>query len=245
MIVNEERKTSPKQRIIIAAIAAFMLFSTFALYVGIVLNYQNQEASTRDINRRISRWSVLREEYQKKKDAQGDELSKKYFDQFKKYRQNVKAFNAAGATSLVKKDLVVGKGRLLEYKTSEDGKSYESMDTNYAAYYIGWLSDETIFDSSFDNNDNPTKLKSPLKGSTGMIQGWLEGLEGMRIGGIREITVPSVLGYGSNGQGDIPANAPLKFVIMLTEKPDPIEVSDELEEISTSLYGYSIRQQEQ
>jgi FKBP-type peptidyl-prolyl cis-trans isomerase FkpA len=245
MIVNEERKTSPKQRIIIAAIAAFMLFSTFALYVGIVLNYQNQEASTSDINRRISRWSVLREEYQKKKDAQGDELSKKYFDQFKKYRQNVKAFNAAGATSLVKKDLVVGKGRLLEYKTSEDGKSYESMDTNYAAYYIGWLSDETIFDSSFDNNDNPTKLKSPLKGSTGMIQGWLEGLEGMRIGGSREITVPSVLGYGSNGQGDIPANAPLKFVIMLTEKPDPIEVSDELEELNMEFQQQSLRALEQ
>jgi hypothetical protein len=78
-----------------------------------------------------------------------------------------------------------------------------------------------------------------------MIQGWLEGLEGMRIGGIREITVPSVMGYKDKPQGDIPANSPLKFIIMLTEKPDPIEVSDELEEISTSLYGYSIRQQEQ
>ena len=245
MIVNEERKTSPKQRIIIVAIAIFMLFSTFALYVGIVLNYQNQEASTSDTSRKMARFNVLYEEYQMQKDAQADELSGKYYDQFKKYKQNVKAFNAASATALVKKDLVVGKGRLLDYKTSEDGKSYESVDTNYAAYYIGWLSDETIFDSSFDNNDNPTKLKSPLKGSTGMIQGWLEGLEGMRIGGIREITVPSVLGYGSNEQGNIPANSPLKFIIMLVEKPDPIEVSDELEEISTSLYGYSIRQQEQ
>jgi FKBP-type peptidyl-prolyl cis-trans isomerase len=245
MIVNEERKTPPKQRIIIAAIAAFMLFSTFALYVSIVLNYQNQEAATSDTSRKMARFNVLYEEYQKQKDAQADELSKKYFDQCKKFRQNVKAFNAAGATSLVKKDLVVGKGRLLEYKTSEDGKSYESMDTNYAAYYIGWLSDETIFDSSFDNNDNPTKLKSPLKGSTGMIQGWLEGLEGMRIGGVREITMPSVMGYGDTDRGDIPANSPLKFIVMLIEKPDPIEVSDELEEISMSLYGYSIRNQEQ
>ena len=177
MIVNEERKTSPKQRIIIVAIAVFMLFSTFALYVGIVLNYQNQESTTSDTNRKMARFNVLYEEYQKQKDAQGDELSGKYFDQFKKYKQNVKAFNAASANNLVKKDLVVGTGRALEYKTSADGKSYESTDVNYAAYYIGWLSDETIFDSSFDDNTNPTKLKSPLPGSTGMIQGWIEGLK--------------------------------------------------------------------
>ena len=245
MIVNEERKTSPKQRIIIVAIAVFMLFSTFALYVGIVLNYQNQESTTSDTNRKMARFNVLYEEYQKQKDAQGDELSGKYFDQFKKYKQNVKAFNAASANNLVKKDLVVGTGRALEYKTSADGKSYESTDVNYAAYYIGWLSDETIFDSSFDDNTNPTKLKSPLPGSTGMIQGWIEGLEGMRIGGVRELTIPSALGYGDKDQGTIPANSPLKFIIMLVEKPSPVEVSDELENISMELYGYSIREHEQ
>ncbi len=245
MIVNEERKTSPKQRLIIVAIAIFMLFSTFALYVGIVLNYQNQEASTSDTSRKMARFNVLYEEYQKKKDAQGDELSKKYFDQFKKYKQNVKAYNAAGVKELTKKDLVVGKGRKLDYKYNEETKTYDSVDTNYAAYYIGWLADEKVFDSSYDDNDKPTKLKSPLKGSTSMVQGWIEGLEGMRIGGVREITMPSVMGYGDTDRGDIPANSPLKCIIMLIEKPDPIEVSDELEEISMSLYGYSIRNQEQ
>ena len=245
MIVNEDRKTTGKQRVIIIAIAIFMLFSTFALYVGIVLNYQNKEASTSDSSRKMARFSVLYEEYQKAKTAQGDELSKKYFDQFKKYKSNVKAFNAASAKDLVKKDLVVGKGRKLDYEYNKESKTYTKTDTNYAAYYIGWLSDETIFDSSFDNKDNPTKLNSPLKGSTGMIQGWIEGLEGMRIGGVREITVPSVMGYGDTSQGDIPANSPLKFIIMLVEKPDPIEVSDELENISQELYGYSVRAQEQ
>ena len=245
MIVNEERKTSPKQRLIIVAIAIFMLFSTFALYVGIVLNYQNQEASTSDTSRKMARFNVLYEEYQKKKDAQGDELSKKYFDQFKKYKQNVKAYNAASVKELTKKDLVVGKGRKLDYKYNEETKTYDSVDTNYAAYYIGWLANEKVFDSSYDDSDKPTKLKSPLKGSTSMVQGWIEGLEGMRIGGVREITMPSVMGYGDTDRGDIPANSPLKFIVMLIEKPDPIEVSDELEEIGMSLYGYSIRNQEQ
>ena len=46
MIVNEEKKTSPKQRIIIALIAILMLGSTFALYAGIVLQYQGVGAKT-------------------------------------------------------------------------------------------------------------------------------------------------------------------------------------------------------
>ena len=43
MIVNDERKTTPKQRIIITLIAIFMLGSTFALYAGIVLSFKNKE----------------------------------------------------------------------------------------------------------------------------------------------------------------------------------------------------------
>lgn len=241
MIVNEERKTSVKQRIIIALIAAFMLFSTAALYVGIVLSYNNQETAQTESSKKQARFNELYDEYQAKVDARGDELSKKYFETFKKYKSNVKAFNASDANdTLDAKDLVVGKGRELKYETDNDG-NYTKMDTDYAAYYIGWLADETVFDSSFDDATTPTKLKSPLNGSENMIQGWLEGLEGMRIGGIRELTIPSVMGYGSNEQGSIPANSPLKFIVMLIEKPEPIEVSDELENLGQELYGYSVR----
>jgi len=64
----------------------------------------------------------------------------------------------------------------------------------------------------------------------------------MKIGGIREITIPSVLGYGSTDQGNIPANSPLKFIIMLIEKPAALDVSDELEQLGQEIYGgYSIR----
>lgn len=244
MIVNEDRRTSPKQRIIIIAIAIFMLFSTFALYVGIVLNYQNGGQSS-TANDRLNKFSTLYNDYQSRKADRASELSNQYFEQFKGYRSEVKAFNAAAATTLEVRDLVVGEGREISYKYEDEEKENVSeYDTNYAAYYIGWLSDETIFDSSFNSKDDPTALSSPLIGSTSMIQGWLEGIEGMRIGGVREITVPSILGYGDQAQNDIPANSPLKFIIMLIEKPEALEVSDELESLYNEFMGTSLRAQQ-
>ena len=241
MIVNEERRTTPKQRIVIALIAVFLLGSTFALYAGIVLSFKNQETQNAISEEKQTRFSELYAEFQSRQDEQAKELSGKYFDTFKQYRQNVKAFNAAGVNTLQTRDIVTGTGREISSTADSEG-NITAYDTDYAAYYIGWLSDETIFDSSYDSNDSPASLKSPLRGSSQMIQGWLEGIEGMKIGGIREITIPSVLGYGSADQGNIPANSPLKFIIMLIEKPAALDVSDELEQLGQEIYGgYSIR----
>lgn len=242
MIVNEERRTTPKQRIVIALIAIFLLGSTFALYAGIVLSFKNQETQNAISEEKQTRFSELYAEFQSRQDEQAKELSGKYFDTFKQYRQNVKAYNAADVNTLQIRDIVTGTGREISSTADSEG-NITAYDTDYAAYYIGWLSDETIFDSSYDSNDSPASLKSPLRGSSQMIQGWLEGIEGMKIGGIREITIPSVLGYGSTDQGNIPANSPLKFIIMLIEKPAALDVSDELEQLGQELYGgYSIRE---
>ena len=241
MIKNEELRTTPTQRIVIILIAIFLLGSTFALYAGIVLGYKNQDILNASKEEKSQRFSELYAEYQAKVDEQGRELSSTYFDSFKGYRQSVKAFNAASVNTLEKKDLVEGTGREIKSTTDSDG-NVTSWDTDYAAYYIGWLSDEKIFDSSYDSTDEPASLKSPLKGSSGMIQGWLEGIEGMKIGGVRELTIPSVMGYGESEQGSIPANSPLKFIVMLIDKPAAIEVPDELEKLGQDLYGgYSIR----
>lgn len=242
MIVNEERKTTGKQRLIILAIAAFMLFSTFALYVSIVLNYQNAETQSQIDQDKQNELSKLYNEYQLKLNEQGNELSGKYFDTFKPYLSNVKAFNAAEVGELKTNDLVKGTGRKIENKYGEDG-SVSEADVDYAAYYIGFLSDETIFDSSFNDTTNPVSLKNPLDGSDRMIEGWLEGIDGMHIGGIREITIPSVLGYGDQEQNSIPANSPLKFIVMLIEKPVKPEVPDDLENLYKELYGASLREQ--
>ena len=244
MIVNEERKTTGKQRLIILAIAAFMLFSTFALYVSIVLNYQNSETQAQLDQDKQNKLSQLYSEYQLKLNDQANELSKKYFDTFKPYLANVKAFNAASVTELKTNDLVKGSGRKVQNQYDEDG-NLSNADVDYAAYYIGYLADETIFDSSFSDPKNPTTLKNPLDGSDRMIQGWLEGIDGMHIGGIREITIPSVLAYGDQEQNGIPANSPLKFIVMLIEKPEKPEVPDELENLYQELYGASFREQMQ
>lgn len=238
MIKNDELKTSPKQRIVIILVAVLMLGSTFALYAGIVLNYGKSSETSQVDSEKQARFEELYAEYDEKVQAQAKELSNKYLAEFSQYTGRVKAFNAAGVTELKVEDLKVGTGREL---TDVD-------DVDYAAYYIGWLADETVFDMSLDSLTDPKNLNSPLVGSTSMIQGWLEGIsrneedgtvywDGMRIGGIREITIPSALAYGSTDQGSIPANSPLKFVIMLIETPEEIEIPAELEELYTELYG--------
>ena len=91
------------------------------------------------------------------------------------------------------------------------------------AYYVGWCADESVFDSSFDNNDNPTAFAKILDASLGMIEGWNQGVEGMRIGGIREITVPGELAYGDSMDICGGKNKPLKFLIMTKAKEDPLK----------------------
>jgi len=239
MIKNEEVKTSPKQRIVIILIAILMLGSTFALYTGIVLNYNKPAESNSSKEEKQTRFDKLYNEYQGKLDAIAKNLSDQHYQDFLQYKSRVRSFNNAGANDLKVEDLKVGTGREI----------VEMTDYDYAAYYIGWLADEKVFDSSFDNYSNPTALDYPLTGSGTMIQGWLEGItrntddngnviwDGMRIGGVREITIPAILGYGDTDQGDIPAGSALKFVVMLIEKPEEVPVPEELEKLYGELYG--------
>ena len=78
-------------------------------------------------------------------------------------------------------------------------------------FYTGWLAaNGTKFDSR----------RSPAAPATfalsGLIQGWQQGLLGMKPGGIRRLFVPAALGYGAAGSPpSIPANADLVFEIKL------------------------------
>ncbi len=50
-----------------------------------------------------------------------------------------------------------------------------------------------------------------------------KGVVGMKIGGVREITIPAAQAYGEAGSGeDIPANTPLKFILMIIPSPEKI-----------------------
>lgn len=228
MTQSGELKTSTKMRVAIIAVAVLMLGSTVALYMGIVLGYNNSSTTSAATSEKEKRYQELLAEYQAELSVQAAELSGQYFDTFEPYLANVKSFNAADVTDVTTKDYVVGTGA----EITEDF-------TDYMAYYIGWLSDETIFDSSFDSTTSPTALGTPIEADIGLIEGWNQGVVGMKIGGIREITMPSELGYGDQANGTIPANSPLKFIIMLIEPVERIEASDELRELNYELYGTS------
>lgn len=84
-----------------------------------------------------------------------------------------------------------------------------------AAHYVGvaWSTGE-VFDSSWDR-DEP--LEFPL-GAGMVIEGWEKGLEGMKVGGRRKITIPPEQAYGEQGAGGvIGPNETLIFVCDLVE----------------------------
>jgi FKBP-type peptidyl-prolyl cis-trans isomerase len=78
-------------------------------------------------------------------------------------------------------------------------------------HYIGSFQSGQVFQSSYD-------LGQPFTfrlGTRAVIQGWDQGVVGMRVGGKRRLTIPPALAYGDQPQQGIPANSTLIFEIEL------------------------------
>jgi FKBP-type peptidyl-prolyl cis-trans isomerase len=241
-MIERESKMTFWQRFCVGIVAAVMVLSTVALFAGLVLSNQNQEKDLVTETEERARLTELLDAYYAEVDGQAAVLSEQYFTDFKKHRLEVKAYNAANAEAMAEikvRDLKVGKGKEItqEIMDAYEMEFYEDETTlpPYSAYYIGWLADGTVFDSSF--NEDETGLNFPLAGGTGYIAGWLEGVIGMRIGGVREVTIPSLKGYGTVDQGVIPPNSPLKFIIMLVDPRATPEPGDELIELYAKYAG--------
>ncbi len=110
-------------------------------------------------------------------------------------------------SELIKNDVKAGEGA--------EAKAGRTV----SVHYTGWLYDEAApghkgakFDSS---RDRGTPFEFAL-GAGQVIQGWDQGVQGMKIGGTRKLTIPPELGYGAYGAGGvIPPNATLVFEVEL------------------------------
>ena len=92
------------------------------------------------------------------------------------------------------------------------GATVKAGDT-VKIHYTGTLEDGTVFDSSLTRNE-------PFETQVGvgmLIQGWDQGIPGMKVGGKRHLVIPSELGYGNRAVGSIPANSTLIFDVELLD----------------------------
>ena len=101
----------------------------------------------------------------------------------------------------------------LRYTDHQVGQGAEAAKgKTVEVLYTGWLEDKTKFDSSLDPN-HPFTFRI---GIDDVIQGWHQGIAGMKVGGRRRLVVPPELGYGKQGVARVvPPNATLIFEVEL------------------------------
>lgn len=112
-------------------------------------------------------------------------------------------------TELQKTDLATG-----------TGEEVQPGDT-IKFHYKGTIAQTGVkFDSSYDRGE---PIEYPL---ANLIQGWQQGIPGMKVGGKRRLVIPSELGYGAQASGIIPANSDLVFeieILATKRTPQPTE----------------------
>lgn len=98
--------------------------------------------------------------------------------------------------------------------TAGSGQAAQNGDCLVMKYQGNLASDGSVFD---ENYDKPQALQFTL-GQGQVIQGWDQGLVGMKVGGTRRLEIPYSMGYGESGNPPtIPAKADLVFTVTLEQ----------------------------
>ena len=115
----------------------------------------------------------------------------------------------SGITALQKNDVTSGTG------------AEASAGQTVRVHYTGWLYNTGAADHKGQKFDSSKDRSDPFEfrlGAGEVIQGWDEGVVGMKVGGTRMLTIPPGMGYGSQGAGGvIPPNATLLFEVELLD----------------------------
>ena len=228
--------TTKSQRIGIWIITGALVIGTLGGFLALVLAPKNQSADQARFEELQKAFSDENTAYQ----AKLEEHSKQYFDEFTQYESRIAEFNADEVKELGVEDLREGEGEAL------------TAESRYAVFYMGWNPKGVMFDSSF--NADKTALSPPLIHDTdgmwefpggnrgSVIEGWTKGLEGIKMNGVRELTLPSDLAYRDQAQGEhIEPNMPLKFVMMVVPALDKPTMSQELKDLYVRLQGIDPR----
>lgn len=178
--------TKKSQRVAIWVIAVVMALGTLGAYFAVILANKNTETDT-------AKQQKLLEQY-----AQEIKANNAPLDGYK-----AEKFTASDVTVFKTEDIVTGEG------------AEATKDSNVTLSYFGWGPDGSIFDSS-NKKDGTGKAFTFKPSAGGAIEGWIQGIPGMKVGGVRKLTIPPALAYGASGQPPlIEANTPLVFIVKL------------------------------
>ena len=108
----------------------------------------------------------------------------------------------------------------LQFEDTTPGTGAEAKQgQRVKVHYTGWLYDPTADKSRGRKFDSSKDRGMPFSFGLGqgeVIRGWDEGVQGMKVGGTRVLTIPPEMGYGARGAGGvIPPNATLVFEVEL------------------------------
>lgn len=181
--------TRTSQRIAIGIIAVVMLVGTIGFYF-LTVGEMNQQ------NEQAKEQQKFLEQYKKQQERMA-----KPAETLSGYA--AAPFDAGTATTLQKEDLKVGTGKTVSDKSK--------IKVNY----FGWTPDGKIFDST---NRGGEVEPADFDLAAGLIDGWKQGIPGMKEGGVRKLVIPASLAYKEAGSPpSIGPNTPLTYIIEILQ----------------------------